>query len=583
MMTLKRKGMLSMGRIIALAFALLVQTSHAETIQKHHRVAEMEDELRQKAGNYLKTRFPEQPFLVNVSVDPLRRNTPKTQSGETLPFFDTVTEEILDEWDDPNLSLQQLQLRTVKIVVDVSLSNSTSDNEIAEVKENIFKSLHLTPARDEVKIETRNWNQSSNRYMIGLMALGISALFLIGLYFINRQSTQKITRALAEGAKNTNASMNGPMTLAPVTSSTNNSNEDSGKADSSGPKHGVELSDPIKISEILSKTIDQLQEKKEFPSLQAMITLDELGKHNPGKLGAILSELPIQIRNKLFSLSTGEWWFNAMMKSDRFELSHLEVLQRIAREIDSGRSPAMEKMLVNVWRLNDQLPHFIRSQKRPIGMAILSQLPKGKAIEAARKAYPGAWADLLDPSIVHLEISDAECEAISTEALTKVPLRNLQAFEKHKTEMELREYLLNASVDEEREIYIASKPDSAIHSHRPPFFKVLDAEDELLATFVTRFTPEQWAWALFNVSQNEKKKIQKFFSEKQNFMFTENLKRQDRSNDHSQVGRTREYLGSEFKKYKAEMEAEAIKVMSEMKVPDQGTIDSDNEIKKNAA
>ncbi|MBU6153327.1 MAG: hypothetical protein KGP28_03395 [Bdellovibrionales bacterium] len=571
----KSKFRTSVTRIIGI-LGFTMGIASAETIQKHPRVAELEDDLRDKAGSYLKARFPEQPFLVNVSVEPLRRINAKTQDNETLPFFDSFSEEIKDEWDVPTLSLQHLQLRTTKIVVDISLSSGTSDSEIVEVRENIFKSLHLTPARDEVKIEVRNWTQSSNRYLQGLMALGLAVLFLIGLYLINRQSTQKITRALAEGSKNTASSVSTPMGLSPAGMTSPSRQDESGGDDFSGPKRGLELSDPIKISEIISKMVNQLRDQKDFPNLQSMIILDDYGRRNPGKLGAILSELPVQMRNTLFSMSAGDWWFDALLKAERFELSHLEIFQKLIKESDTGRSPALETMLIHVWRLNEKLPVFIRSLDRDRGMAILGHLPKGKAIEAGRKAFPGAWADLLDPDFKPRSLSDAECKKISDEALKSLPLRAPQAFEKHKIEMELREFLSNASVEEEREIYLASKSDSAIHLHRPPFFKVLDAEETALKLFVPKFTPDQWAQALFNVAQTERKKIQKFFSEKQNYMFIENLKRIDRNPESSMTGRVRELIGFEFRKFDTERETSTVEVLDDFLKSNRNPKESDS-------
>ena len=92
---------------------------------------------------------------------------------------------------------------------------------------------------------------------------------------------------------------------------------------------------------------------------------------------------------------------------------------------------------------------------------------------------------------------------------------------------------------------------------------MLEAEDELLKGFVIRYNPEQWANALFNVSQSDRKKIQKHFTEKQNFMFAENMKRIDRGIDRIAVGKTREFLGDAFKKYKVELENNAMQAMKD--------------------
>jgi hypothetical protein len=549
----ERIGFSTMMPALLLAFFLPVRPeATAESIQKHHRVAEMEDVLRQRAGDYLKARFPDQPFFVTVNVEPLRRPSLKAKDGEveSLPYFDGVSDEINDEWDDPALSLQQLQLRTVRILVEITLNDGISDTEAIEVKENIVKSLHLTPVRDEVKIETRKWSQSSNRSLLGFGAFGIAILFLLGLYLINRQATLRITRAISEGGK----SAAGPAPVAQAPAPTFGGLESRESAEPGGIKQGVELNDPLRISEIVSKIVAQIEAKPGFPSLYAMTTLDEYGKRGAGKLGAILAELPVELRNKLFSLSTGVWWFEAMMKADRFDLSQLDLLQRLVREDQPLRPAALETMLIHVWRLDEKMPEFLRSLNRESGMAILSQLPRGKAIEAARRAFPGAWADLLDSAYRPRELSEKDCAEITRKTLQVLPLRDLKAFERHKLEFELREFLLGAGVDEEREIYLASRPDSAIHTLRPPFFKVLDASAEQLRDFVGRFTPEHWSLALFNLPADKRKAIRQYFSEKQDFMFIETLKRLDRQHDDLQVGRARERIALEFFLHCSEMD-----------------------------
>ena len=172
--------------------ALLSTLAQADNLQKHPRVAELEDSLRAQASTYLRARFPDQPFLVSVSVDPLRRTTAKETQTESLPYFDTVSEEIQDEWDDPSLSLYQLQVRTTKITLQVSLSDTLTDSETSEIKDALTLNLHLIPARDEIRVEIRQWTTStSGRNLQFAMAGGIALLFLMGLFFINRQSTKK--------------------------------------------------------------------------------------------------------------------------------------------------------------------------------------------------------------------------------------------------------------------------------------------------------------------------------------------------------------------------------------------------------
>ncbi len=543
-------------KIILIGTAFLISAiALAEPLGKHPRVAELEDSLREASSVYLKARFPDRAFLVNISVEPLRRSTarnPNDTYNETLPFYDGGSnEEIQDEWDDPKVTLHSLMLRTSKINVAITLNDTLNDAETAEIKESIFKNLHLIPARDEIQINFRSWATSDKRWFYPVVAFILAGIFLAGFFMIQRVGVGKITHALKESAK-TSGSGSGPSPMAVQTPTTGASE------DKSGGRGGLNISDPFKAREVVVGFIGELVRRPTFPTLRMMIALDQYGARNPLGLGAILGEFLPEHKNKLFERSPGLGWFEPMNHPGLITMDELELVQNLVREGNSDRSPDVEDTLIRVWRIGDRIPEFMRGFPKDTVLSILSHLPKNHAIKAARNAIPGAWADLLDPDFKPKPLDLKTLQEISKKADDFLPLHNLLEIRRHQSEGELRDFLLVANPDEEREIYLASRPDSSIHQKRPPFYILLEKDEAFLKDFVPRFRPVQWALALFNVSKTDRTKIQTHLSEKQNFLFIDHLKRLDASNpDMKTVGQTRESIALAIVDFIGQKDAEA--------------------------
>ncbi len=529
--------------------------AHAEPMQKNPRVAELEDNLRDTASVYLKSRFPDRPFLVNVSVDPLRRSSAKnTGATDDLPYYDSSSEDIQDEWDDPQVSLKSLISRTSKISIAISVSDALNDNEVSEVKDSLMKTLHLVPARDEVQFNFRTWTVSGEKWLYPMLATGIAILFLMGFFVIQRSGVAKIATALKEqksaSASGGGASLGGMGGGAAIPSSRSDSN-------STTVRGGVQVNDPIRARELMTKFVDVLAKHPTFPTLHSMTLLEEYGEKNPSGLGALLSELPLPVQTKLYSLGSTDCWFKALNAPGMITMEEIEMMQRLVREPATGRTRPVEEMTIKVWRLGSMIPDFLRTYPRDIAMTILTYLPKNIAISAARKAFPGAWADLLDPGMRLADIKPEKVEEISRNATELRALGQLEDFKKQKSESELIDYLKIASPEEEREIYLASKPDSLIHRSRPPFYSIFDEGEDLLREFCPRVTPDQWAMALFNVDRVSRRKIQAFLGEKQSFLLMETIKVLDQANpDKIRVGDARESIARLFKKFMISKQSE---------------------------
>jgi hypothetical protein len=192
----------------------------AQNDTRHPRVAELEDQYKRQAMDFLKSRFPHLPFSVVVSIDPLRRVSADNYQAkqEALPYYLLQDEEIRDEWDDPNATLYVLSRRIKSVQVSVSVPSTVADEELSEIKETLISSLRLVPARDKIEILKRSWSGLPNFSVYAGIGLAAILIFLLGLYAITRMSLRRMTRAFSElqtslGSKNNQPSVRSLSTL----------------------------------------------------------------------------------------------------------------------------------------------------------------------------------------------------------------------------------------------------------------------------------------------------------------------------------------------------------------------------------
>ena len=122
-------------------------------------------------------------------------------------------------------------------------------------------------------------------------------------------------------------------------------------------------------------------------------------------------------------------------------------------------------------------------------------------------------------------------------------LRDFSILEQYRQERDLLEYLSYAEPTEEKEIYLASPPQSVIHSMRPPFYRVFELTSDELDRVVSRISLDDWALALLNTGRNDRREIEKKFSEKQRFLLVDKLKKLDQTApDRAKVGQARERI-----------------------------------------
>lgn len=527
---------------------------------KHPRVVELEKTLSREALEVLKGRFPDKPFLVTVKIDAMMRDRKPSNGtrGEKLPYYEIAEEEMVDEWDDPNVPILTLVNRVRKIQVNMSVPAQLTDDEIAELKSSVVYNLGLLEARDAVEVNKRNWNatasQDSFNWSILLYVIGVWILIMGGLLIITWLGTNRLSRSIQDSAAVQKSGSNGGgggMISATINSTGGN---DSNKAGNFGSAD-LKLQDPIKNREIISTGLKILNGYTNFPNLEDMLIFHKSAEERPSDLGALLGEFPFELRQKLFSYSYGQKWMEAMIDPSDVGSHSLEILNKCLKVQRNETDNDWLNLLIYVWRLDLKKKEFFTGIPQSDAFAILGFLPKSFAIEAARESFPGAWGQLLDPSFSIKKLPKDKIQEYASKAIKILPLRDLSVLENYKNERELLNFLKTSDPIAEKEIYMASGQASILWTIRPPFFKVFELKAEIYDRLVGRFKIEDWATAMFNVGRIERREIEKRFSDKQKFRYFEMLKSYDLKNPVKlRIGDIREQIGKTI----FELEAEAV-------------------------
>lgn len=510
----------------------------------HPRVSELQDKMTEYARSYLQTRLPDIPFLITIRIDPLRRISGNNYEGpaEKLPYFDLSDEEIRDEWDDPKASIYTLQSRIQKATVVVTLPQSLKDAEADEIKDNLMALLRLIPGRDEIRVDRRSWSLGANFWNYVSLSGVLVLLLLFGLMFVSRSWAGKLANAIHDIKPKEKDSSEAP---APINlGGMGGGTGAGGSGGGIGSAGDVKFRDPLRTREFVNARIQELMEAKHFPNLEAMIEMDKLAQRSPRELGALLMEFPKTKQEEIFSLSSHPSWLDAFSNPGELGSETLELLDRISRIHGEGHDPEMDKLLIQVWRLGEDRVKFLKSMSKEEAFSVLKLMPTSISVPAARLAFPGNWAALLDPTYEPKKLPEGRKKEIMWYSIEEKPLLDFKALEKYRQERDLLEYLQIAGVNEERDIYEALPVESFLWQVRPPFYKVMMAEKSILAHVFERATLDDWALALFNVQRDMRQPIEEFFNSKQKFLFLNKMRTIDTSQVEKRIlGLAREKIG----------------------------------------
>lgn len=534
--------------LFVIGWIFISTISFAQVSTKHPRVVELEKNMTKDAMDFLKGRFPNHPFLVSVSIDPLHREKKQEKvSSESLPYYEIADADITDEWDDPSLSLATLQTRVRKISVTLSIPSTLSEDEVSELSQSIVNNLGLIQARDSVEVRKRTFSSNETKDDKTFTFLGWGAFawlaLMLGLIGVVWVSANKMSSAFATASAKvqSNAGANG----APLPNFAGLHSESSSEKNVNSNLSGdIRFNDPIKTREVISSSIQRLESRGGFPTLDDMLSLHKMAEENPASLGALISEFPPETARKIFSFSFGNDWLEAMHAPGEVDYASMALLNKLIRTQKNELEQSLQELLICIWRLEDKQSSFLKSLPRDEAMFILSQLPASLSLNAARIVFPGAWAALLDNSSALPRPSSERIQALIEMAKETVPLRDRSILNTYKKERELLTYLKTCDSVAEKEIYTASIHPEMLESIRPPFYKVYELKDEQYDKLVPMVSIEEWALVFFNTSRLDRKSIEKRFSEKQKFRYLEILRSLDaRPPSPNKVGEVRQKIG----------------------------------------
>lgn len=512
-----------MSRVV-LSFLLFVSAlawSQTPPDRQHPRVSELQDKLTDYARDYLKTRLPDIPFLVTLRIEPLRRapNSGYQVQNEKLPFFEIAEEEIRDEWDDPSASLYMLQARIQKAILVVTLPQGLKDAEVDEIKDSLTTLLRLVPGRDEVRVERRSWSLGETFWNYVTLSASLLFALIVGLLFVSRMWVRRLATAILQikpkdSEKPEAAAMPTPSPAANI----------GGAEARSSTAGALKFSDPLRTREFISGKIHELCQNPQFPNLEAMIAMDKIARLSPGQFGAVIAEFPKGKQEEIFSLSYQHYWLDAFSNPGELGPDSLELIDRISRIHYESDDCEWQTLLIQVWRMGNDRPAFMKEINRDEAFAVLKRLPSSISIPVARIAFPGAWAVLLDSAYTPPEIGSAQLKKLHETAIKRCPRLEFEALARYRKDRDLLEFLHLASAPEEREIYEALPKGSYLWMVRPPFYRIFEADADGLKTLMEMVTLDEWSLALFNVPRDMRKLIEDCFTSKQKYLFVNKMR-----------------------------------------------------------
>lgn len=534
--------------IISLLFTCNFSLIHyASAENRHPRVVELEKSLAAETLELLKGRFPNKPFLATVNIDALMRDKKPTGGREKLPYYEIGEEEIADEWDDPDTTSAYLLNRVRRINVKVSIPSSLSDDEVAELKQAVFKNLSLLEARDNVEIQKRSWSnldQTTALWVYIVCGLGFWLLTMFGAGLISWFSSRKLSESIATGLKDSNKNP-APSQPAPIESI------DRAQSMPSPANGDIRFNDPIKTRESIHAAIKVIESHGQFPVLEDMIIFDKFSNENTPTFGALLSEFSWDMRKSLFSFSTNDTWLQALSDPGEVNNTCLEVLQKCARVQRGGGRPDWQQLLVLVWRLNQKASDFFKNMDQDKAFNILGHLPRSLSVAIARNTFPGAWGILLNPKHSPKMLNELETKALIEKALSLYPVRDFALLDTYCREKDLLNFVRTADPQVEKEIYQVSK--DALYKIRAPFFPVFEAEDQVLIKLVSIVRVEDWALSFYNIPKTERKRIEALMGDRQRVRCYELLRQFDQSSPLSnRIGDARERIAKALQKAQIE-------------------------------
>ena len=70
--------------------------------------------------------------------------------------------DVRDEWDDPTKTIYELIPRIQAINIKILLPDTVKDDDLNEMRENLFENLELIEGRDRIVFERKVWGNAES-------------------------------------------------------------------------------------------------------------------------------------------------------------------------------------------------------------------------------------------------------------------------------------------------------------------------------------------------------------------------------------------------------------------------------------
>lgn len=516
---------------------------------KHPKVIEVEMLLTKEASSFIQQRLPKESAFVNVEIDPLRRTS--GDKKEQLPYFYSE-DEIGDEWDAIDTPTILLMSRIKKAKISIELSKNVSEAEVNDLKEKLYQHLKLIPGRDNISIERkeRASNNNTNDFTIYYFITTIMVTSLIGLFFIlkyTRQQGGKSASSPSTPITASQAASNSP----PIRSS--NSKVPSASLNgmiNSKVNGDINFKDSIRAADLLKEKLHGVVNAPIFPLLSDMLILEELSTKSLSSFGAFVFEMPRKHQQKIFFRGRSDQWFKGYIEAASVDMDCFLAVEKMLRNRTASGSEKWEELLVQVWRLNDESYLFLKQIPQDEAFTILAHLPKSFAVPMAKKAFPGAWARVLEKKEVFPIDDEMKIEDYLEKTLRLKPYFSFKSIDEYRRDLELIDYLKIANIKDEEDIYESLQQDSNIFSLRPPFYKILKSNEDDLKEFIKSFDLSDWALALINSPREINQTFISHLDDKKKYLYRNILKQYDEAGfDLKMQIEMKEIMAKQFKIY----------------------------------
>ena len=349
-----------MKKVVAFGIVVLMAlAAFAQTTPRHPRVIELEKYLTAEVQGIIKDIAPSRAFTASVRVEPVHRAGANgaAASGadkEALPYYEAY-DEIKDEWDDPNRTEASLLQRVSRISVKIQLPQEIQESQINDIKSLVMVRLQMVEVRDNIDFEKRDWLSpvDAKNYTPWVLGIGVALAGLFGLIFmvVVFLAVGKLSKSISSiklhGAEsNGGGHGGGPMGAISATIAPGAGWQSSGS---------VQFNDRFKMTEAILTMVRVIETLPTFPTLENMTLIDRYMEEQPKSTAGLLSEFPIQLRDKLFAYSASESWLKAYADTGEIDANSFDLMSKLVKFVQIRDDKNWEELLIVSWRLGPSL------------------------------------------------------------------------------------------------------------------------------------------------------------------------------------------------------------------------------------